>query len=185
MHNLDTIKKCHHSNIVVVGAFNAKSPEWLPLDSSNVAGRELAPLFLQLGLHQCISTPTRLLSDGRLDSLLDLVITNVPQLVSSTETLPPFSSSDHLCVFCELDLSAHHNINNSTTRRRIWRYDQVDFENLNSILVNTDWDQVLPTDDVNEAFSTWTSKFFEIVTQFIPSKIVKKIKPKINMSHRK
>ena len=82
MHNFeDTIQKCHHSNTVVVGDFNAKSPEWLPSDSSNVAGRELAPLFLQLGLRQCVSTPTRLLSDGRLDSLLDLVLTNVPQLV--------------------------------------------------------------------------------------------------------
>ena len=115
------------------------------------------------------------------DSLLDLVITNVPQLVSSTEILPPFGSSDHLCVFCELDLSVHHKMNNSTTRRRIWRYDQVDFENLNAILVNADWNQALQTEDVNEAFSMWTSKFLGIVTQFIPSKIVKKIKPKIHM----
>ena len=179
MHNLeDTIQKCHHSNIVVVGDFNAKSPEWLPSDSSNIAGRELAPVFLQLGLRQCVSTPTRLLSDGRLDSLLDLVITNVPQLVLSTETLPPLGSSDHLCVFCELDLSVHQKVNNSTTRRRIWRYDRVDFEDLNSILVNADWDQALQTEDVNDAFSMWTSKFFGIVAQHIPSKIVKKIKPK-------
>ena len=179
MHNLeDTIQKCYHSDIVVVGDFNAKSPEWFPSDSSNVAGRELAPLFFQLGLRQCVSTPTRLLSDGRLDSLLDLVITNVSQLVLSTETLPPLGSSDHLCVFCELDLSVHQKVNNSTTRRRIWRYDRVDFEDLNSILVNADWVQALQTEDVNDAFSMWTSKFFGIVTQHIPSKIVKEIKPK-------
>ena len=54
----------------------------------------------------------------------------------------------------------------------------MDFEDLNSILVNADWDQALQTEDVNDAFSMWTSKFFGIVTQHIPSKIVKKIKPK-------
>ena len=54
----------------------------------------------------------------------------------------------------------------------------MDFEDLNSILVNADWDQALQTEDVNDAFSMWTSKFFGIVTQHIPSKIVKNIKPK-------
>ena len=95
-----------------------------------------------------------------------------------TETLPPLGSSDHLCVFCELDLSVHQKVNNSTTRRRIWRYDRVDFKDLNSILVNADWDQALQTEDVNDASRCGRPNSSELSHSVFHQKSSKKIKPK-------
>ena len=182
----EAINKCPtHSDIVLVGDFNAKSPEWLPSDTSNVAGRELAPLFLQLGLHQCVSTPTRIHADGRLDSLLDLVLTNAPQFFSSTKTLPPLGSSDHLCIICDLNFPVRHKIHRTSKRRRIWRYDKVNFNVVNTALKNADWDQALNTEDIDAAFSTWTSIYLGMIKKLIPSKVVKQVKPKTRMLHRK
>ena len=93
------------SNALVIGDFNAKCPSWLPSDKYNAAGRVLEPLFLQMGLHQCVESPTHLQPDGSLGSLLDLVLTTTPNLISNLSTLPPLGSSDHLCVTCHLNVN--------------------------------------------------------------------------------
>ena len=40
----------------------------------NAAGRHLEPAILQLGLHQAVSFPTHLRTDGSFGSLLDLLL---------------------------------------------------------------------------------------------------------------
>ena len=66
--------------VLLVGDFNATCPNWYTTDLYNEAGRILEPSFLSLGLQQCLTVPTHLRSDGDLGSLLDLVLTNDPEL---------------------------------------------------------------------------------------------------------
>ena len=91
------------TKVLLVGDFNAKSPSWLSSDCYNAAGLILEPLFLQLGLQQCVSSPTHLSPDGTLGSLLDLALASPPSLVSRVDAHPPLGSSDHLLVLCQLD----------------------------------------------------------------------------------
>ena len=66
------------SDDVLAGDFNAKSPSWLASDMYNAGGHALEPTFLQLGLHQCVFSPTHINQDGSLGSLLDLALTSSP-----------------------------------------------------------------------------------------------------------
>ena len=77
---------------------------WLQSDPDTTEGRKLITTLDDLGLLQLVTyTPTRHAPTGRSPpSLLDLVITNTPHLVTTPEALPPFS--DHCPVLCNIQL---------------------------------------------------------------------------------
>ena len=93
------------SQVAILGDFNATSPQWCSTDEYNAAGRCLEPLFLRLGLHQVVSTPTHLRPDGSFGSLLDLLLVSGAGLVSRVSTLPPLGRSDHVVLQCCLNTS--------------------------------------------------------------------------------
>ena len=49
-----------NQKVLIVGDFNATSPNWCPTDTYNEAGRVLEPLFQILGLTQHMTAPTHL-----------------------------------------------------------------------------------------------------------------------------
>lgn len=164
------------SHVVLVGDFNAKSPSWLASDNYSAAGHALEPTFLQLGLHQCVSSPTHINQDGSLGSLLDLALTSSPSLISAVTTHPPLGSSDHLSVLCKLALGAVRM--ERGVGRRIWSYDKMDLQELNKALTDADWSTSYNAPDVDSAISSWTSTFFGVVNKHIPSKFIKTVKSK-------
>ncbi len=170
----------HQHKILLVGDFNATSPAWCASDSYNEAGRLLEPLFYSLGLHQSLSSPTHLRADGSLGSLLDLVVTNDPNLISDVSTHPPIGSSDHLVVECATNLRKEGTPQQTSPSlaRRIWCYDKADCSALNKHLLSLDWPDVLTASDIDSAWIAWKSSFLSTVKKYIPSKVIKKVKPK-------
>ena len=148
---LDNVDHCRFQT-VLVGDFNATSPSWFPSDTYNVAGRALEPVFHQLGLSQCVDFPTHLGNDGRLRSLLDLVHVSDRALLWGTSALPPLKS-DHIML--ELTLALRVSVNPSARSRRIWLYDNADFEKINKLLSNPDWSTVSTAPDIDQAWAAW------------------------------
>ena len=164
------------TKVLLVGDFNAKSPSWLSSDCYNAAGLILEPLFLQLGLQQCVSSPTHLSQDGTPGSLLDLALASSPTLVSSVDTHPPLGSSDHLLVFCQLDV--HVDRVQRSQGRTIWNYDTADFNLINKVLGSADWSSSLVAADIDSTWSSWQSTFLQSIHNHISSKVIKNFKPK-------
>ena len=54
----------------------------------------------------------------------------------------------------------------------------MNFNIVNTALKNADWDQALNTEDIDAAFSIWTSIYLGMIKKLIPSKVVKQVKPK-------
>ena len=167
------LSRCH---LVLVGDFNAKSPSWQFSDDYNPAGHVLETTFLQLGLHQHVSQPTHLSSDGGLGALLDLVLSSSPSLVTGVSTHPPLGSSDHLAVLSFLEVKAERV--SRCAGRRIWSFDKADFNRLNKTLDSADWSAVHEASDADAAWASWQSTFLPIVHKFVPSRVVKNIKQK-------
>ena len=166
----------NRSRKLVVGDFNAKSPAWLPSDSYNSAGEILEPVFLQQGLHQHVSAATHLSAGSGLGSLLDLVLSSAPHIVSNVSTNPPLGSSDHLALLCQLDVRADCVIRG--VGRRIWSYDKADFSELNKALNKAAWPDVFDEPNVDAAWDSWQSLFLAMVSKYVPSKVVKRINHK-------
>ena len=151
---------------VLVGDFNATSPSWCPSDTYNVAGLALEPVFHQLGLSQCVDFPTHLGNDGRLRSLLDLVHVSDRALLWGTSALPPLKS-DHIML--ESTLALRVSVNPSALSRRIWLYDNADFEKINKLLSNLDWSAVSTAPDINQAWAAWKNIFMSVIDREVPS----------------
>ena len=92
------------SPLILIGDLNCRMSCWLQSDPDTTEGRKLIATLDDLGLLQLVThTPTRYAPTGRSPpSLLDLVITNTPHLVTTPEVLPPLS--DHCPVLCNIQL---------------------------------------------------------------------------------
>ncbi len=164
--------------VVLVGDFNATSPSWCSSDSYNIAGHQLEPSFLTLGLHQCLSSPTHLRPDGSFGALLDLVLTSDPSLVSAVTTHQPVGSSDHLVVQCFLSSKKCPHPEPDRYPKRVWCYERADMRALNNALAEADWRGVRNAKNVDDAWECWQSTFISTVNKFVPNKTVKKIAKK-------
>ena len=89
--------------ILLLGDFNAKHEQWDPSSTGNAAGHAMASLLTDFSLFQCVTTPTRYTSDGLGSSVLDLLATDRPDLLSYISVTDPIS--DHCCVLATFRLS--------------------------------------------------------------------------------
>ena len=99
---MDKLSHRAPADVVLVGDFNATSPSWCTSDTYNAAGKVLESVFLQLGLFQCVTSPTHLNPAGDFSNLLDLVLVSDRQAVAAILLHPPIGKSDHLIVSCQL-----------------------------------------------------------------------------------
>ena len=114
------------TELLLVGDLNARCPSWNPSDPLSAAGQMLAPEFLRLGLHQCVSSPTHFLPDSSLGSTLDLVLLSRPSLLGNVSTLQPLSSSDHLSVLCRIHLTPRRSHESAYVGKKLSCFEKAD-----------------------------------------------------------
>ena len=165
------------SKVLVVGDFNGTNSSWCSLDQTNTPGRILHQTFLSLGLHQSVSFRTHLDSFGNLTSLLDLLLVSEKHLVEKIDSLPPLGASDHVTVYCRLRFAASKA--NQLECRRIWCYNKADRKAFNAALTKADWSYVQQAPDTDSAWLSWKSTFLKIAAEFVPSKVIRKLRPKL------
>ena len=89
---------------------------------------------------------------------------------SSCTTLPPVQGSDHNSIV--LTLGKTQLIAKKHTRRKIWLYKRVNFEEANTTLQCIP-SICLPANDVDSLWSQWYTFFMSTMSIFIPSKTIK------------
>ena len=92
-----SIAKAVESNctaIFITGEFNDCCEEWNSSHSESELGTRLVNLFQSSGLSQLVNTPTRITDTSTCRSLLDLFITDCPNIINDITVLPPVSTSD-------------------------------------------------------------------------------------------
>ena len=118
-------------------------------------------------LTQHVSEPTRITPTR--SSILDLIITNPANLVTSTVVVPPLHTNDHCMVTGTLNLKVHRP---RSFKRTMWDYGTANFDNYREDLDRIDWDQCFASGDVDEAVEKWTSLFKDSTDRCIPHKTV-------------
>ena len=79
----------------IVGGFNARHMQWDP-GTTNTAGTQMYKFLQDHALTQCLTSPTRYSTGRTSSSVLDLFITNLPDLVDRHDISDPLS--DHCCI---------------------------------------------------------------------------------------
>jgi hypothetical protein len=157
----DKAKDTPIRNILMTGDFNA---EFL---TDKPAYDELQAFLATNHLYQHVTEPTRITPTR--SSILDLVITNSPSLVTKIQILAPVHTNDHCTVAGEITSMI---AKRKAYQRTMWNFKTADFEGFRNKLSETNWDECFTTEDPSFACETWTEKFLKIAQNFVKSKTV-------------
>jgi len=154
-------------NVLLVGDFNAHY-DLSNASASSSIGLRLYSLLEGNNFSQLISEPTRVTQTNA--SMLDLVITNCPNLFASIEIFSPPSNCDHCLISATLNISSAVA---KSFKRRVWNFNNVNSQELNGELLRTDWNYVLDDQlDIDLIYDKWFSCFQSIVEKYIPLKTI-------------
>ena len=137
------------------------------LNTSHSLFSKLLSVSNSLSLTQVVSVSTHYSS--HLSSLIDLVFLSSPNHYCP---LPPLSNSDHLGLSLAVSL-AKPKRNPTRCKRKIRRYAFADFDLANEILSAIDWSALLSWNDVNSCWSSWRSKFLQVMETRITQAVLK------------
>ena len=154
-----------------IGDFNSHNTEWCNSDTTDLPGELLNDILNEEALAQLVDQPTYLTSYS--STLLDLVITDNPNVVNKCTILP------------SLDPRCHHQINSlelnianpppPSITRRIWHYDRANWESINQAISSFDWVTKLTelsySPDLQVSFFNET--LMNIFSNFIPNEYKK------------
>ena len=122
-----------------------------------------------LNLHQIINQPTRITSNC--ENLLDLIFTTNNQKVIDSGTFSSFSNLDHFPVFAKINVAPIIQ-KVEPTYTTIWDYSKLNSSLLTSLLINTNWTDIL-NNDIDTATDLFTSAILESASASIPIKRIK------------
>ena len=149
----------------MVGDFNLPNIHWDTLENtSGVNEVVFVELLNDHYLSQLINSPTR----G--NNILDLVITNMPDLVSLTRILPSEETSvftDHHAI--TFDFSAFLKQPRRSTRT-VYNYARGNVDGLCAALQETDLSSTISesSDNINVDWKQWKETFLSTVSEFVP-----------------
>ena len=179
-HLESVLDKITDMDMVLLGDFNAKHQEWFTEDPTNAHGASLKDLMDRFNLSQLCYQPTHLNSEGVPASLLDLVFTNIPDLLSPlVDVMAPIGRSDHLPVVVQSAPHFSSNIPDAISShpdpviaRTKWLFHQQDGEKKLDAFLLENWTQVFAEkEDINEVWKRWKAQFFQDIKSFIGHEI--------------
>ena len=146
---------CEDKETLLLGDFNcdySKANKNQPLKS----------IIASFGLHQQVTTPTRI--DETSQSMIDLVLTNMPHNICKTVVLESCLSDHHL-------IGAVRKLNSLRFSPRLItcrNYKNYEKESLNEDLREASWDQVLKSQDAEIAYNAFESILTKVFDKHAP-----------------
>jgi len=172
---LDTIKIKRYDAVVLIGDLNAHYNFGPTSTPNSRCGVKLFSFLECNGLTQLITEPTRVTEST--ESILDVIVTDSPEIFISRGTFSPPANCDHSVVHAKLSFPV---FKPNCYKRIIRNFNGVDVNLLNNALLNADWENIENESaggSIDVFYKKWVDLFMSIVDLFIPQKSVT-IRPK-------
>ena len=155
---IDQVKQSdNYRYMFVLGDLNA--------DPKTNNGNKLIQLCLEHNLQYLINEPTRITATSQ--TILDQVLTNAPNFISSMSVSPPLSTNDHCTISACADFKVHDKV---PYYRHIWLFKKADFNQFRQALRHADFMSVFELIDLDDVCRAWSDKFLEIAKEHVPNK---------------
>lgn len=165
-----TVFEENPKTVLIMGDFNDRCVLWDDNHSSSELGNKLYDLVTGNGLTQLIDSPTHLDNTGRPQHLLDLVMTDSPELILDSHILAPIDKCHHCPTFCKLAVRLPKD---KPYKRTVWDLKNIDIAGLSLALTSAPWNVAYDIyDDIDDIEHYWTSLFIDTAKQFIPMRII-------------
>ena len=124
------------SQIILMGDFNLPNVDWVHYSApANFFYDKFIRFVNECGLLQFVLEPTRR------ENILDLVMTNVPNLISDLQVQCPFSTSDHNVISFTLNITCDNSdvLDNQSIDYLYHDFSSADYEAMELYLSNVNW----------------------------------------------
>ena len=168
--SINKARKLKFDSLIVMGDFNAKNISWFNLGSTDSCGQKLGDCLENLSLHQLVQSPTHYGLNGTL-SLLDLLITDSPNLFTISGPGTPLPLCDHCPIFCQFFVGK---AKSRSYTRQMWFYNQIDENKLEDIFSSIPWNICFDlSDNPSDIYKNWNTTFLDAINDAIPNKTVR------------
>ena len=151
--SIEKVKYINFPNFFLVGDLN---------DNYFIDNCHLRNLVNNCNLTQIIDEPTRVPSN----TLLDVIVTNAPSLISKHGILAPICS-DHKPIYACIKFPHEKT---QSFKRMVWDFKNANFDLFRGKLLNTNWDFTDEYDNIDTITDMFTEKFIEVAKSTIPNK---------------
>ena len=149
---------------MITGDFNLPAINWDTRFANDVFSNNFFDLLDQLGLEQLFSECTRF-RHGQNPSILDLILTNVPSIVSNITFSNPFGKSDHVKICFEAQNSYVNIPREKEPKHNYYKMDQHGFY---MYAQDVDWETILWHENLSTAFNSFIEEVKRIVCLVTP-----------------
>ena len=126
---------------MLLGDFTDRYTSWTSDHKDSEIGLKLVNLLECYNLTQLIDSPTRV------DNVLDLLATDAPAFFTNVDILDEIAGLDHKIIHGSMSILRPEHKQMS---RRVWLYDQGNYDYFNGILLAMNWDEFFSsTEDIN------------------------------------
>jgi len=160
-HSIDLALNCNYG-IILTGDFNINQ-------LNNNINDKIGSLMTQFSLHQLITEPTYVTEHS--SSLFDLILVSNPFSLLFTHVGAPLLEQvrHHLPVISLL----HHSSKPSTSyKKKLFLYDNGDFDSYRQQLTDVDWETMFGHDDVNTIVDIIANMILNIADNTIPNRLI-------------
>ena len=154
-------------NLVILGDLNSHYDNTNPHENT-IAGRRLNSFLIGNNLTHLINEPTRITRYQA--TILDVFITNCPNIFTKVGTCSSPSICDHSFSFAQMNISIFEK---RCFKRDIWDFRNVNTFDLNHALSLNDWGLLFDTAfDIDYIYDIWFKTVNDVVKRYIPLKSV-------------
>ena len=182
----------HKNKLIIMGDFNFPGINWDLETTKHISdGNNIEDLFLDCVqrnfLYQMVSEPTHL-RNSQTPTLIDLVLTNDPNLISDIDYNAPLGNSHHSTLNFKvfINTSETSTQSNNKSMKPKYLFNKGDYDGMRGDLQAVDWNQHFQEGgDVNTWNNNLEAVIFKSQDKFIPKlscKPTKVNKPKRNFS---
>ena len=142
------LSKYPSSGVVITGDFNKL---------------KLEPLCRRFDLRKMVKSPTR----G--NSVLDKFLTNISDILTSAQHLPPLGRSDHQCLV----FKPKKRVKLRPVTKKVRQMNPRNLDSLQVAMNNESWETVFKADNVNEKVSVFNNIIGNILNTIMPERSVR------------
>ena len=155
------------SKVFILGDFNLSGVSWSTLAGSCPIEQSFVESFVDLGLQQCVLTPTHC-KGKTLDLLLTNSVSNINDLMVGERDSA--CKSDHFPINFKINVKVNRK---KPVRRMCYNFKNVNWERLNHELRHTDWDALLNGTEPEIGWEKFKDKLFNVTDKFVKKCSVK------------
>ena len=155
------------SKVFILGDYNLTGVSWSTLTGSCPIEQSFVESFVDLGLQQCVLTPTHC-KGKTLDLLLTNSVSNISNLLVGERD--SVCKSDHFPINFKINIKVNRR---KPVKRMCYNFKNVNWERLNHELRHTDWDALLNGTEPEIGWRKFEDKLFNITDKFIKKCSVK------------